>query len=103
MIELRFCLGFKEDGTPVFYDEPIFTLNPFDYINFEYQRLFSEAPKCYNNSESIWDRGILYVTMDMIKDFDWFKEVFRINSTYEELLDEYGLMPELSEDKEETK
>ena len=41
--------------------------------------------------------------MDMIKDFDWFKEVFRINSTYEELLDEYGLMPELSEDKEETK
>lgn len=103
LIELRFCLGFKEDGTPVFYDEPIFTLNPFDYINFEYQRLFSEAPKCYKNSESIWDSGILYVTMDMIKDFDWFKEVFRINSTYEELLDEYGLMPELSEDKEETK
>ena len=99
LIELHFCLGFKEDGTPVFYDEPIFTLDPSEYVNFEYQRLFKENPKCYK-SNSVWDSGISYVTMDMIKDFDWFKEVFRINSTYEELLDEYGLIPE---DKEETR
>ena len=39
--------------------------------------------------------------MDMVKDFDWFEEVFNIDSTYEELLEEYGLAPESSEDEEE--
>ena len=100
LAELHFCLGFKDDGTPVFYDRTIFTLDPSEYTNFEYQRLFNAEPKCYD-SKYRWDTGTLYVTMDMVKDFDWFEEVFNIDSTYEELLEEYGLAPESSEDEEE--
>ena len=87
MIELKFALGFDKDGEPIFYDNTVWTLDPKEYYNYDYQRLFSELPKsihrCYDQ--------IYYVTLDMVKDMDWFEDVFDIDDNYDNLLAEYGL------------
>ncbi len=91
LIDLHFCLGFDDNDKPIFYDKTIHTLDPCEYSNFEYQRLFNAKPK-YFESPYRWDTGTLYVTYDMIKDFDWFKEVFEFDGTIEEVLADYGLL-----------
>lgn len=86
---IYFCLGKDEDGNLVFYNNAIQTLDPEEYNNYSYQQLFTGLPKI---DPGMYGSGRLYVTYDMVKDYDWFEEVFGINATYEELLVDYGLL-----------
>jgi hypothetical protein len=99
MIELSFYLGDDRNGNPVFYDNTIRTLDPEEYVNWGYQQAFTELPK-YTRPKYSWGRGRAYITYDMIKDMKLFNEVFDIDETYDELLINYGIMPDPDEETE---
>lgn len=87
LIELKFYLGDDADGYPVFYDNTIWTLSPTEYYCYEYEKLFNQPPKVYHNRYS----ETYYVTIDMVKDMNWFEDLFGIDDSYENILVDYGL------------
>lgn len=99
MIELSFYLGDDRNGNPVFYDNTIRTLDPEEYVNWGYQQTFTELPK-YTRPKYSWGSGRAYITYNMIKDMKLFNEVFDINETYDELLVDYGILPDPDEETE---
>ena len=88
MTEVWLLLGYDKDKEPVWYrDKTVWVYDPDN--NWEYQRMFTEAPKCYNSYMSGYRE---YVTTDMICDHKWadVMEVFGI-SDWEDVMYPYNL------------
>ena len=79
LLTIKFAIGFDEDSSPIFYKNSITTLNPDDYTNFAYEKLFNRLPLRYKSYNIAWHEGDYYVTLDMVKDMDTFLDVFDIN------------------------
>ena len=88
LIDLYLSLGEDKNGQPVFYDNTITTLHP-DYFSYDYERLFNAPPKIYRPT---FGSNHFYVTLDMVKDMDWFEDLFDLVDSYDELLVQYGLV-----------
>ena len=56
------------------------------FENYSYQKLFTKQPiEYYQFPKHSWDIPNYYVTLDMVKDINWFEEVFGLED------DELGL------------
>jgi len=84
LLDIYLLLGYDEDNKPVFYNNCISTLDPENYTNFEYEKLFTALPKIYKEHINVGGRSWVstvekaYVTFDMVKDWDWFEDVYNL-------------------------
>lgn len=91
MVDIYFCLGENKDGEPVFFKNHITTLDP-EWNNYEYEKLFTAPPKTYSEPCFNWHNTKYYVTLDMVKDMDWFEDVFDIDDDFEHLAELYEVV-----------
>ena len=91
MVDIYFCLGENKDGEPVFFKNHITTLDP-EWNNYEYEKLFTAPPKTYSEPCFNWHNTKYYVTLDMVKDMDWFENVFDIEDNFEYLAELYEVV-----------
>ena len=89
LIDIHFAVGFEPDGTPIFHDNIIRTLDTNTFENYSYQKLFTKQPiEYYQTPRHNWDIPNYYVTLDMVKDINWFEEVFGLEDDELTLSDE---------------
>lgn len=91
MIDIYFYLGNNKNDEPVFFKNHITTLNP-EWNNYEYEKLFTAPPKTYSEPCFNWHNTKYYVTLDMVKDMDWFEDVFDIDDDFEHLAELYEVV-----------
>ena len=77
LIDIHFAIEFEPNGEPVFHQNIIRTLDTNNFENYSYQKLFSKPPlEYYHRPKYSWSEPEYYVTLDMVKDIDWFQDVF---------------------------
>ena len=83
LLDIYLLLGYDEDNEPIFYDNYISTLDPDCYTNFEYEKIFTAIPKIYKKyvDHGGWGSTLerAYVTFDMVKDWEWFEDVYDLD------------------------
>ena len=99
LVDIWLVIGKDKDGNIVKYRDPIYTLNPEEYTNAEYDRIFNKLPKCENYSKNGWiysfDR---YVTYDMAKNIGDIEDIYDIDmSSPEGIVDIMEEYPECKE------
>ena len=72
----------EDDGTPIFVDECISTLDPDTYDNPAYDKIFTSPPLKYREVSVPWSNSKLYVTFDMIQDIETAENVFDLDIRY---------------------
>ena len=81
LVSIYIQIDEEEDGTPIFADEYIDTLDPETYDNPAYDRLFTSPPLKYRDTVP-WSNSKLYVTFDMIQDIEAVEDVFDLDIRY---------------------
>ena len=80
---VRWLIGYNENDKPIFWDFGINVYEPQD--NEEYKQIFHEPPHFLKDGYRLID----YITLDDVKDYDAFEDLFNLDDTVDNIMMEY--------------
>lgn len=81
LIKLEFAIGKDKDGNVITHGDPIYTLDPEEYSNAEYDRIFNTTPKIDDQygKMSHWWKRVFYITYNMAKNIGDVEDLYDVD------------------------